>query len=340
MTILFLSRLFHPHIGGVETHVLELSKQLIKKGHKVIVITEGFEEGLKDKQTFQGIDIYRIPLWDIREKSKKFVIWEWLFAHQKLLKRASLIHVHDVIYWLYPIFWINKNKYITFHGYEGSKPPTKSAILQRKIGEVMVKRTINIGSFMKRWYQAKPDVVLYGATSTIPANKKTKQAIYIGRLHEDTGIMMYLSALLLLRKKNFHLKLDVYGDGPQMRQAQEYVKKFQLPVTFFGFKKDASKHISSYRFAFVSRYLTVLEAMSVKVPVFAVYNNEIKSDYLTCHPQSENMIISGTANKLAISLIKWQKPNKEQQLKVLRAHQWAKDQTWNALAKAYLSLWG
>ena len=38
--ILFLTRSFYPNIGGVEKHVLELSKELIKRGYRITVITE------------------------------------------------------------------------------------------------------------------------------------------------------------------------------------------------------------------------------------------------------------------------------------------------------------
>ena len=235
--------------------------------------------------------------------------------------------------------WYAKKIYITFHGYEGSNPPTWSAIAQRKIGEFYARKTINIGGFMTKWYRSKPNQILYGATAQLPSARKTKDAIYIGRLHEDTGIMVYLSVLNALKKKNFNLKLDVFGDGPQRDEAASYAKKFKLHATFHGFSQDAAKELSKYRFAFVSRYLSILEAMSLRIPVFAVFNNQIKQDYLTCHPQAENMVIENQIGKLAVSLMKWQKPTKEQQLALLRAQQWAKDQTWSQLAKNYLALW-
>ena len=40
MTFLFLSRRFYPQIGGVETHILEIGKRLVKNGHDVIVVSE------------------------------------------------------------------------------------------------------------------------------------------------------------------------------------------------------------------------------------------------------------------------------------------------------------
>ena len=48
MTIVFLARLFYPHIGGVEKHVLEISRILIEKGHKVSIVTEKHDIKLKN----------------------------------------------------------------------------------------------------------------------------------------------------------------------------------------------------------------------------------------------------------------------------------------------------
>ena len=39
MNILFLTRLYFPHIGGVERHVEEIGKRLIVKGKGVTVVT-------------------------------------------------------------------------------------------------------------------------------------------------------------------------------------------------------------------------------------------------------------------------------------------------------------
>lgn len=42
MIVVFFSRVFYPHVGGVEKHVFEISKILVKKGYKIIVFTEHF----------------------------------------------------------------------------------------------------------------------------------------------------------------------------------------------------------------------------------------------------------------------------------------------------------
>ena len=75
MNILFFSRLFYPHTGGVEKHVLETSRLLIKRGHKVTVVTEKHDKSLKNKENIQGIEVYRIPV-GANNWFRKFRIWK------------------------------------------------------------------------------------------------------------------------------------------------------------------------------------------------------------------------------------------------------------------------
>ena len=72
MNILFLTRLYYPHIGGVEKHVEKISQELIKLGHKITIVTEQYDKQLKKTDTHQDVTIYRIPVLKSTEKSKKW----------------------------------------------------------------------------------------------------------------------------------------------------------------------------------------------------------------------------------------------------------------------------
>ena len=48
LNICMVSGFFYPNIGGVETHIFELSRHLISLGHKVIIITHQYPK-------FQGV---------------------------------------------------------------------------------------------------------------------------------------------------------------------------------------------------------------------------------------------------------------------------------------------
>src|SRR3989344_3537616 len=104
MKILFLTRRFYPDVGGVEKHVLKISELLIKKGHKVTVITEsqGKENGLR------GIRIFRIK--SRNGWFKKFDIWLWLWRNRELIRNADIVHAHDVYYWYFPFRFIYPSK--------------------------------------------------------------------------------------------------------------------------------------------------------------------------------------------------------------------------------------
>src|SRR4051812_13147164 len=108
MTILFLARRFYPQVGGVEKHVLEISKRLVEKGHKVIVITE-HEDKLKLKEIVDGIEVRRIKVgkdgW-----LKKFRIWGALWDMRKVVRRADVIHCHDVFFWYLPFRFLYPGK--------------------------------------------------------------------------------------------------------------------------------------------------------------------------------------------------------------------------------------
>lgn len=65
MKIVQLTPYFYPHLGGVESHVLELSKQLKKKGHEVLVVTTKLE-GTKDRSLVEGVPVKRVEPFTIQ----------------------------------------------------------------------------------------------------------------------------------------------------------------------------------------------------------------------------------------------------------------------------------
>lgn len=344
MTILFLSRLFYPHIGGVEKHVEKVSEELIKLGHHITIVTEQFDQKLKQEEIHKDIKIYRIPVANVSEKQKKWRIWRWLWQHRHLIKSADLIHAHDVAYWFFPLKAVFPTKpfFITYHGYEGVNPPSLLAIIQRKTGELISNGTINVGDFMQKWYHVKPTFVTYGANDPPKVNSASPpepKAVYLGRLSQDTGILIYLKAINLIKNKGITLPLEVYGSGSQEHQAKAFTKLHHLPVTFHGVIPNASAKLSSFKFAFVSRYLSIIEAMQAKSLVFAVYNNQIKKDYLACHPQTHSMFISHNAQTLANQIQNaLKKPDKFNQ-SIESAYTWARKQTWKKLTLEYQNLW-
>ncbi len=158
MNILFLTRLYYPHIGGVEKHVREVSKRLLKRGHEVKIITEKFDPNLKRLEIIDGIEVHRVPPGD------KWSTWKWMEENKQLLDWADVIHAHDVYFWLIPYKLLNpfKKTFVTFHGWEGKYPVPYKNIVVRKISEWLANGNICVGDYISKWYGTKADFVIYG----------------------------------------------------------------------------------------------------------------------------------------------------------------------------------
>jgi len=51
---------FHPHLGGVESHVRDLARKLTERGHEVHVITSRFEPDIPETEEMMGFFIHRL----------------------------------------------------------------------------------------------------------------------------------------------------------------------------------------------------------------------------------------------------------------------------------------
>jgi len=338
MKILFLSRLFYPHIGGVEKHVMEISTLLIKQGHTVTIITERYDKKLAEKEIIKGIIVYRINTGK-EDRNKKFRVWKEMIRLKHLIREADVVHCHDVFFWYLPFrfLFLHKPVYTTFHGYE-SFPISKSAIRIRKLSEKLSKGNICIGDFIPKWYGTKASYVSYGAVTELRIknqelrNYKKDSAVFIGRLDEQTGVLEYTKAVELVRKKYPKFNLTIIGDGKDRKKVE---KSFKV----LGFQKDPEKYFSKYHFAFVSRYLSILEAFAANRLVFAVYDNPVKEDYLKLAPYAKWIVTEKTSERLAEQIIYFiNHPDHEKKM-IDSAYKWVKNQSWEKMVSIYISLW-
>ncbi len=338
MKILFLCHYFHPRIGGVEKHVYKVAKELIKNKHTVTLITSRYDKSLPQKEIVDGIKIVRLSLgkgsW---QKPGKTELWKQILSRKKIFEEADIVHCHDVFFWYLLLRFLLPFKpvYITFHGYEQQFPPSKKAIFIRKLSEKLAWGNICIGEYIEKWYGTQATEVIYGA-SEIP--EKTRNytnklsALYLGRIDADNYVQTYCGAVELLKKHGIKLKVEFCGKGKLENIAEKYGRLLDA-------REDITTPLFRNRFAFVSSYLSILEAMAHKRFIFSVYGNALKRDYLVMSPFKSYVNISSNAQELADQIEFFIKsPEKEAEI-VEKAYQWVKTQNWEALTDQYLKLW-
>ncbi len=327
MTILFLSRLFWPHFGGVEKHVERVSQELTKLGHQVTVITEQYSKKLKQAEKHQGINIHRIPVWAVSETSKKWAIWYWLWQHQHLIDQADIIHVHDVFFWYLPFKFLYpfKKVFVTFHGYETKFPPSKSAIWQRRLAATLTAGNICVGDYIAKWYGIKPTLVTYGATDLghrpIGPWPRHPSILVLGRLSQDNDIDLVIKALRKIKPAS----ITFVGDGQFRPQAAKIG-----PV--IGFTNNLNPYLKKANIVIVSSYLSILDALAAGRPVISVYSNPLKKDYLK--PLSKYIHITSSVREL-VHLIHMYTSG----VYPPPSSRWENFSTWAKIAHQYLYLW-
>jgi glycosyltransferase involved in cell wall biosynthesis len=350
MLIVHLAAYYSPHVGGVEKHLQKLAAALQKKGHTSVVITQQFESTLPQKERLEEVEIRRLRVFDqlVRKHPLwyKLRLWAGMWQLLPLLKKADVIHIHDVFFWIIPFlpFLSRKKMYITFHGYEAETPGFWARFWHR-LAHRLCRGSLAIGGFHRKWYGVEPTATSFGAVEGGSSSKeslvrrgrhsKVKKLIFAGRLAEDVGIMMYLQALRLLMQRDEKYQLDVFGEGPLGERAKKYVKKYQLPVNFHPFAKDIDSKFSGYDVVLVSRYLAIIEALASGTPVVACYNSEIKRDYLQQSPFAGWISISNKPSAIASAIERLAKAGSLSS----KAVSWANSQTWKVMAQQYLNLW-
>ena len=266
------------------------------------------------------------------------------------IQGADVIHCHDVFFWYLPFrfLYFQKPVYTTFHGYE-SYPIRKGAIIMRKISEKLSWGNICIGDFMKKWYGTKPTYVSYGAVDVKSHQvvkssrshafdfghddvKTRSSALFYGRLDEQTGVLDYMKAVSVVKKTYPKFDFFVVGDG-------KYTETLSKKTKVIGFQKDPEKYFSKYHFAFLSRYLSILEAFAAKRLVFALYDNPVKEDYLKMAPYADSIVIENTPAKLAEKVVYFLEHPTEEKKLVQKNYEWVKKQTWENMTALYLTLW-
>jgi len=87
MKILFVVENYYPHIGGVETVFRNLAEALVKKNHKVEIVTHRLKN-TKEYEELNGVRIYRVNCL----QSRYLFTFLSIFKAFKLAKSADIIH--------------------------------------------------------------------------------------------------------------------------------------------------------------------------------------------------------------------------------------------------------
>mgnify|MGYP001180145557 FL=1 len=255
MHILQVTPYFFPHFGGVESHVLGLSENLIKMGHDVEVVTSRYSR-MPETETLNGIRITRLPQW-INMYNTPIVTSIRQFVRRT---HADIIHIHSP-----PPF---TERFAAKGAKEAGKPFVVTHHCDLELKGVFGNTAVNFyQNFLGKYPLEEADRVIsttesYATTSrtlwdtdvtVIPNAVDIKRfnlenkgelirdkysigndplALFVGRLVPHKGIGILIRSLTYTPNG----KLMIVGDGPYKKWLMNLVKKLDLNerVIFVG----------------------------------------------------------------------------------------------------------
>ena len=97
ITISMASDFFYPNTGGVESHIYQLSQCLLRKGHKVILITHAYGDRTGVRYMTGGLKVYYLPFWVVYNQCTLPTLFTSfpLIRHILVRERIDIVHGHS-----------------------------------------------------------------------------------------------------------------------------------------------------------------------------------------------------------------------------------------------------
>lgn len=338
-----ISPRYKPAIGGVEVHVERIANVLSQKGFSITILTSSHKYGLKSNEQVGNSIIQRIPF---RWEKNPFLTYLWILRNLRGLNKYDIVHVHDTIpllFWYLPLLLLNPTKrvYTTFHGFERDPVPSVFKIL-RKIAQKLSSRVICIGSFIEKTYRVRCDRVLVGAVEKMNVQDRPRNGlVFVGRIEPDTGVIGYLDVLQYL-ELNHDIKthLTICGGGTLESDLVNRADEIGVDIRLKGVVNEPNEIMGSAQVCLAGGYLSILEAMSLGVPVVAIAKTVLKWRYFLSikdagGPISIQTTPAGAAreiNRLLSNPLLYQNIS-------AKGKKFASRMTWEQMALEYLGLW-
>jgi len=281
---------YYPYIGGVETHVKEISERLMEKNFEVEVLTTDPSRRLPKEEAINGIYVRRFKSWAPNEA--------YYFSKElkKYLVRNSdsfdIVHAHS--YHAFPVLYAaqtrRRNKLVFTLHYTGGGGTFFRNLLHipyKFLGSKILKKAdkiICVSNYEKRLlinrFKIGDENVIFIPNGVSleefegleKRNKNCKAVLSVARLERYKGLQYLIGAL---PKLDNYTILEIIGKGPFKENLIKLARKLNVStrVRFYQdlpHKELLQKYVNADVFALLSKYeampISLAEALAAKTP--------------------------------------------------------------------------
>lgn len=287
MNIWLMNRFYYPSIGGLETSLYCISKELQQMGHTVHIFTEKLQKEGKKRKEFAKIHyytdsqscIYKIvfPLRtygrfnQIKKNMRRWMRYEnvpdliisrdpvMTYVAEKLFKEVRIVYIPPVVI----AFNKTKGNMDFLHNVVINTSLCAEQIFQEKCFD-RIKELVVFSENIKKQIICRmkkdnlPIRVIYPGCdkkfffcgNEYRYNAEKIKFLFVGRLVADKNLAMLLEAYARLQKlTSSKMSLTIVGDGMQRQQLERMVSDLEIPnVEFEGFKNNTEEYYSKADF--------------------------------------------------------------------------------------------
>lgn len=255
-------------IGGAETHVIETSIELKKRGYEVIVISSGgdYDAYLRDNE----VETVYAPLnaKGIRNIRESYGILKKIIEEKNPLVVHSHARIPSLV--LQIVKKLNRNLKINFITTVHGKFRINFILKQMTFwGEKSFVVSEDLKDYLINGYNISPDNI-YLNINGINLNKFKKlnskiefDVLHVSRLEEDT--IKIATKLIDLANLKPNIRVGIIGDGSKLEDLK-FMSRYIENIEFLGKSLEVEKYLSSTKM-FIGISRTALEAMAFNIPV-------------------------------------------------------------------------
>lgn len=248
--ILIVSWSFYPAIGGMEQQSRLISKEFIKLGYSVDVLTEKLTPDEKDIEKYEGITIYRTSYQPKRGLSNFLALGVDYLKFCLSIKNKydfaiirGALTFEPIIFGVFKLFKIFKVK--TFVTADTGGENDEISMLNKSPLRIIYRYIANQHNYLNgicsdniKHYkelgidQGKITEIPNGIDisnydkSKFPAS--IKKFVFLGRLVKIKGLRELLPAFKTISKKYPFVRLTIGGEGPERKFIESYISKHHL----------------------------------------------------------------------------------------------------------------
>jgi len=278
MNILMVTNEFPPRIGGIQTHVYELSKALVKLGHQVCVLTRLKDTSLPQKETWEGINIFRCKLVD------SHLVYNWQLRRKlrHLIRTFNIevIHVHGMRPLVasknlgIPVIFTNHTSSFIKRSRQGENIQRKMLKQLKAASTILAPSQILVEQTRATGYTGPIKFISNGVdvekfcpgASDVRAKLKIPDHAFViimaGRLHAVKGVVYLAEAISTINHPDLHV--IVVGEGGERIEFETIIQSSPCAgrVHMLGFIPNNDMP-EIYRAADVAILPSLMEATSI-----------------------------------------------------------------------------